>query len=324
MLDPRAVGGPRSRRARGAHASRVARKGARTVISVSGEIDVYTAPSLRERLNELVASGHYDLIVDMEGVEFLDSTGLGVLVGGLKRVRSHDGTLRLVCAQEKILKVFRITGLTKVFPIHADARRGAVADVGGRPTERPADRTGGKAATRHGHRCAALPAGRRARADGPAGRGGGRAPGGARRGPAGRGAARRRGGVCPCRAAVPADGGAAHAVLVEMDDGRPDVRGRRSPTTPAAVDVEDEPIALALVRGLADAVTVADGPGGPAARAYWHRTSGRRPSDRYRERPLTIAASVARSRGPAQRCRARSVSSRSHRRDGLGARCHVP
>jgi anti-sigma B factor antagonist len=94
-------------------------EGDHTVISVNGEIDVYTAPSLRERLNELVASGHYDLIVDMGGVEFLDSTGLGVLVGGLKRVRSHDGTLRLVCAQEKILKVFRITGLTKVFPIHA-------------------------------------------------------------------------------------------------------------------------------------------------------------------------------------------------------------
>ena len=69
-------------------------EGTRTVIAVGGEIDVYTAPSLRERLNELVASGHYDLIVDMEKVEFLDSTGLGVLVGGLKRVRSHDGTLQ--------------------------------------------------------------------------------------------------------------------------------------------------------------------------------------------------------------------------------------
>ncbi len=107
-------------------------EGARTVISVSGEIDVYTAPSLRERLNELVASGHYDLVVDMEGVEFLDSTGLGVLVGGLKRVRSHDGTLRLVCAQEKILKVFRITGLTKVFPIHSTLEE-ALADQDGAP-----------------------------------------------------------------------------------------------------------------------------------------------------------------------------------------------
>jgi len=89
------------------------------VISVTGEIDVYTAPTLRERLNELVADGEYHLVVDMAGVDFLDSTGLGVLVGGLKRARSHEGTLQLVCDQEKILKVFRITGLTKVFPIHA-------------------------------------------------------------------------------------------------------------------------------------------------------------------------------------------------------------
>lgn len=102
-------------------------EGARTVITVNGEIDVYTAPSLRERLNELVSAGQYDLVVDMGGVEFLDSTGLGVLVGGLKRVRSHEGTLRLVCAQEKILKVFRITGLTKVFPIHATLEEALVA-----------------------------------------------------------------------------------------------------------------------------------------------------------------------------------------------------
>jgi anti-anti-sigma factor len=54
----------------------------------------------------------------MEKVEFLDSTGLGVLVGGLKRVRAHDGSLDLVCTQERILKIFRITGLTKVFGIH--------------------------------------------------------------------------------------------------------------------------------------------------------------------------------------------------------------
>jgi anti-sigma B factor antagonist len=95
------------------------REGAHTVISVTGEIDVYTAPTLRERLNEVVATGEYQLVVDMEGVDFLDSTGLGVLVGGLKRARSHNGTLQLVCDQEKILKVFRITGLTKVFPIYS-------------------------------------------------------------------------------------------------------------------------------------------------------------------------------------------------------------
>jgi len=93
-------------------------EGDRTIVEVGGEIDVYTAPKLREQLVDLVNSGQYHLIVDMERVEFLDSTGLGVLVGGLKRVRAHDGSLRLVCTQERILKIFRITGLTKVFPIH--------------------------------------------------------------------------------------------------------------------------------------------------------------------------------------------------------------
>jgi anti-sigma B factor antagonist len=89
-----------------------------TVISVEGEIDVYTAPKLREKLIDLVNKGKFHLLVDMEKVEFLDSTGLGVLVGGLKRVRAHDGSLELVCTQERILKIFRITGLTKVFGIH--------------------------------------------------------------------------------------------------------------------------------------------------------------------------------------------------------------
>jgi anti-sigma B factor antagonist len=92
--------------------------GDRTILEVGGEVDVYTAPKLRERLVELVSDGHYNLLVDMTKVEFLDSTGLGVLVGGLKRVRSHDGGLALVCNQERILKIFRITGLTKVFPIY--------------------------------------------------------------------------------------------------------------------------------------------------------------------------------------------------------------
>ncbi|MDS1270014.1 STAS domain-containing protein [Lipingzhangella sp. LS1_29] len=88
------------------------------IVVVEGEIDVYTAPRLRELLINLVSNGNFHLVVDMEKVEFLDSTGLGVLVGGLKRVRAHDGTLDLVCTQERILKIFRITGLTKVFGIH--------------------------------------------------------------------------------------------------------------------------------------------------------------------------------------------------------------
>jgi anti-sigma B factor antagonist len=89
------------------------------VVDVEGEIDVYTAPRLRELLIDLVNKNNYQLVVNMEKVEFLDSTGLGVLVGGLKRVRAHDGSLDLVCTQERILKIFRITGLTKVFGIHS-------------------------------------------------------------------------------------------------------------------------------------------------------------------------------------------------------------
>ena len=89
-----------------------------TVLAVRGEVDVYTAPRLRERLIELVSQGSHQVVVDLEGVDFLDSTGLGVLVGGLKRLRSHDGDMILVCTQPRILKVFEITGLTKVFSIH--------------------------------------------------------------------------------------------------------------------------------------------------------------------------------------------------------------
>ncbi|HYY44994.1 MAG TPA: anti-sigma factor antagonist [Actinomycetota bacterium] len=96
----------------------VRKLGSHAVVDVTGEIDVYTAPKLREKLIELVSEGTYDVVVNLEGVDFLDSTGLGVLVGALKRVKAHDGNLSLVCTQDKILKIFKITGLTKVFPIH--------------------------------------------------------------------------------------------------------------------------------------------------------------------------------------------------------------
>ncbi len=97
--------------------------GGRTVVAVGGEIDVYTAPKLRDTISELVAAGRYHLVVDMQAVEFLDSTGLGVLVGGLKKVRAHDGSLELVCHQDRLLKIFRITGLAKVFVIHDDTEQ---------------------------------------------------------------------------------------------------------------------------------------------------------------------------------------------------------
>jgi anti-sigma B factor antagonist len=90
----------------------------RTVVQVVGEIDVYTAPQLRERLDQEIEAGHHDLVVDLSGVSFMDSTGLGVLVGRLKQIRLNDGSMKLVCAHDRVLKVFVITGLDKVFAIY--------------------------------------------------------------------------------------------------------------------------------------------------------------------------------------------------------------
>ena len=97
------------------------------VIDVAGTIDISTAPRLRELLIDLVGTDNYQLIVNMDQVEFLDSTGLGVLVGGLKRVGRTTARWALVCTQERILKLFRITGLTKVFGIHETVNQAIAA-----------------------------------------------------------------------------------------------------------------------------------------------------------------------------------------------------
>ncbi|MDM8085591.1 STAS domain-containing protein [Cellulomonas cellasea] len=89
-----------------------------TVVEVTGEIDVYTASVLRERLAALVDAGRADLVVDLTAVRFMDSTGLGVLLGVLKKVRGVGGRLQLVIDSERLLKVFHITALTQVFTIH--------------------------------------------------------------------------------------------------------------------------------------------------------------------------------------------------------------
>jgi anti-sigma B factor antagonist len=89
-----------------------------SVLTVGGEVDVATAPRLREQLLRLVSDGHHRIVVDLGEVDFIDSTGLGVLIGALKRVRAHDGDLALVCTENRILKVFEITGLDRVFRLH--------------------------------------------------------------------------------------------------------------------------------------------------------------------------------------------------------------
>ena len=105
----------------------------RTVVQVVGEIDVYTAPQLRERLDQEIEAGRHDLVVDLSGVSFMDSTGLGVLVGRLKQIRLNDGSMRLVCAHDRVLKVFVITGLDKVFAIYPPSARPSPPVRCGRP-----------------------------------------------------------------------------------------------------------------------------------------------------------------------------------------------
>jgi anti-sigma B factor antagonist len=90
-----------------------------TVVRASGEIDVATAPTMRERLAQIYEEGTTRLVVDLEDVAFLDSTGLGVLVGALRRAREAGGDVRLVCTNHRIVKVFEATGLHEVFTIGA-------------------------------------------------------------------------------------------------------------------------------------------------------------------------------------------------------------
>jgi len=89
------------------------------VITVAGEVDVYTSPTLKREIARVMDDGCDDVIVDLEKIGFIDSSGLGVLVSSLRAVREQGGTMRLVCTSDSILKIFRITGLDKVFPLFA-------------------------------------------------------------------------------------------------------------------------------------------------------------------------------------------------------------
>jgi anti-sigma B factor antagonist len=89
------------------------------VISLAGEVDLYTAPEFKQQLLEVIGQGGKQVIVDFTNTTFIDSTTLGVLVGGVKRLRTNDGQLSLVCSDRNITKIFEITGLDRVFAIHA-------------------------------------------------------------------------------------------------------------------------------------------------------------------------------------------------------------
>jgi anti-sigma B factor antagonist len=88
-----------------------------SIVSATGEIDLATAPSLRQRLEATIDQGSDVVVVDLLGVTFMDSTALGVLVGALKRCRQAGGAMRIVLSDARVLKVFEITGLTDLFSI---------------------------------------------------------------------------------------------------------------------------------------------------------------------------------------------------------------
>jgi anti-sigma B factor antagonist len=91
--------------------------GERHVLAVRGEIDLFTAPELKQVLAESIEGGRIRIIVDLTDTTFLDSTALGVLIGAVKRLRSRDGALAIVNVDENIAKTFEITGLDQIFTI---------------------------------------------------------------------------------------------------------------------------------------------------------------------------------------------------------------
>jgi anti-sigma B factor antagonist len=99
------------------------------VIALAGEVDLYTAPEFKQQLLDVIGKGAKHVVVDFSDTTFIDSTTLGVLVGGVKRLRTNDGQLSLVCSDRNITKIFEITGLDRVFSIYP-TRDEAIAQVG--------------------------------------------------------------------------------------------------------------------------------------------------------------------------------------------------
>ena len=101
------------------------------IVAVRGEIDVYTAPELRDALKQALDAGCVRVVIDLGGTTFVDSSGLGVLVGAYRRLRDRGGALAIVNDDRDIARTFEITGLDELLPI-AGTRDEAVAALDGR------------------------------------------------------------------------------------------------------------------------------------------------------------------------------------------------
>lgn len=91
-----------------------------TVLTLAGQLDVATAPDFRETLQEVQYGGEGRVVLELSGLEFLDSFGLGVIVGGVKRARTHGGVLVLAGVSERVAQVLELTGLDRALPIATD------------------------------------------------------------------------------------------------------------------------------------------------------------------------------------------------------------
>jgi len=107
----------------------VRKSGTTRVIELTGEVDAYTSARFREIMLEHIDDGGIHLVINMCNVEYIDSSGLGALVGGLKRVSERNGKIVIACDGPQVRKVFEITGLEKVFPIY-NGEQEAIAALG--------------------------------------------------------------------------------------------------------------------------------------------------------------------------------------------------
>ncbi len=104
------------------------------VLRLSGELDLSTVPELRRAIRGLIEETQVNFVINLTNLDFIDSSGLGVLVGGLARVREKQGEIKLVCANRRILRVFEMTRLTQLFEIY-DAEEAAARDFAARRGE---------------------------------------------------------------------------------------------------------------------------------------------------------------------------------------------